>query len=203
MTYTLRALRYNGGKYDVQVEVTRTPDGLELDEILNVEEVSRDPVLLVEDIEPGLEEAVEEMIAGLPLEDFARAPDDAVVNWGSVSEVVTNPVAETATRSEGEGTMEITLNLKGTHKGTAKFAIGRNTIRFPLAVFPNGTAPTTLEIMVEDGALVVPVAKAKLTKVERAAARAALTPEQKVAIAKAKADKAAKQLAKLQGELAL
>ncbi|MEN6605946.1 MAG: hypothetical protein ABFD60_01785 [Bryobacteraceae bacterium] len=203
MAHLLPGLRYDGGKYDVLVELAVAPDVVELDEILSVEEVSRDPILLVEDVEPGLEQAILEAVSALAPEDFACAPDGVVVNLGSSLEVVTIPVAEHVTGNRGDRTMQITLKLKGTHKGTSKFAIGRNTVRIPLALFPEGTAPATLEIAVPDGAIVIPTAKPKLTKEERAALRAAMTPEQKIAAAKAKADKAQARLNKLQAELAL
>lgn len=203
MVHTFRGLRYDGGRYDVTVEVTPTPDALELDEILSVEEVSRDPVLLVEDVDPGLEEAIEEAVVALPLEDFACNREEPVLQSVSVLEVVATLAAEHTQRHGGGKVMDITLKLKGTHKGTAKFGIGRNTVRMPLVLFPNGTAPAELTLAVADGAVVIPTAKAKLTKEERAAARAAMTPEQKLAAAQAKVEAANKKLAKLQGELAL
>jgi hypothetical protein len=117
------------------------------------------------------------------------------------SETDSKPITPFTAR--GERKMELTRinhNRKGSNL-VYSFGEGtRGTVKIAASVFgPN--PPETLPQDVSQWPVQVGQPKAKMTKEERAAARAAMTPQDKVAAAKARAAKAAERAAKLEASL--
>lgn len=118
------------------------------------------------------------------------------------------PVAESvnSVASEGSAKVETANRVNHNRKGSnIVFQVPgrRGTIKFPRSLFGE-TVPETLDIDTQNFAApgTSGSAKPKMTKEERAAARAAMTPAQKLEQAKARLAKQTEKLAKQEAALA-
>lgn len=78
----------------------------------------------------------------------------------------------------------------------------KGTVKFPASVFITGQVPDSL-VLEGTGFSGVTTPKSKMTKEERAAAKAAMTPEQKLAAQKDRLARLQAKIAKLEGATAI
>lgn len=123
------------------------------------------------------------------------SPSDGVVSSPTLAPITAPPAAPQAPKEKT--TMQLTLKGLNAKRTTAIYSGTLGSIRIGLSAFPGKTAPETIEVGGEVFAVKAPkVAKAKLTKEERAAlpkptaAERVAKMEERLAKAKAKLEAA-------------
>lgn len=193
-------LRFRCGGVRYLAEVLVGAD-LNLDEILAVHTVTRlgveQEVTDWSDLEEVIESALADRAERVSRKKTVDFVPDPVVECPLTVETGDNPEPHTDINHvpSQETTIMATFTRKSVHEKTGRitYAYGRSTIKFAPSMF-EGEAPETIEV---SGPFAGP--KAKLTKDERKALVAAMTPEEK---AQAKLAAARKQIANAQARAA-